>query len=288
VPVAVVIFSWGITANIFGEFFALLSLAVAVGTYGRLSPARPAFWVLALLLMITFLGHPGVLALSMVAFSVTALLWFLTRGGRTGRRAAFGLAGAMVAAVLGAVAVYYRHFIPGMLTTLQTIQAERASGTGAGGRPLVVGGSVEDNSLGLFQREVHSSGEWLSWGLRGIWSEAQAYYRVWPAVGAVFGYVSLRQRTGLVGSEARTSGIRRAAAGWAVAVAALWIVGWASNLFVRYALFALPIVSVGVGVLLGGIWNRGSRARFLCMLLLVFFAVEALGLWQYRINYPFK
>jgi hypothetical protein len=140
------------------------------------------------------------------------------------------------------------------------------------------------------QREVHSLGEWLRWGLVGFWNEAQAYYRVWPLVGAVVGY-------GFLNSLAATMGGRRgeiaralvlAALGWIVSVVFFALVGWATNLFVRYALFALPIIALGCGLMLSAVWARGRSGRWLGLLVLVFFAVEALAFWQYRINYAFK
>jgi hypothetical protein len=289
-PMSVIIFSWGITPNIFGEFFALCSLAVAVGAYQSLRPTNPAFWALSALLTITILSHPGVLALSTVAFLMIALLWWTGRRRIGGWRPAVGLLGAYATAALVALAIYYRHFVPGMIETLKQVQQERANGTGAGGVPLIVGGSVEDARLGLYQREVHNFGEWFFLGISGFWSEAQAYYRVWPIVGAVVGYNYLTYRARLTVGPARgtASALVLAAIGWTVSVVLFGIVGWATNLFVRYPLFALPIIALGSGVWLSGVWRRGRAGRWLAMLLIVFFAVEALAFWQYRINFAFK
>jgi hypothetical protein len=53
-------------------------------------------------------------------------------------------------------------------------------------------------------------------------------------------------------------------------------------------LSALPIIALGTGMLLSALWRRGSRGRLLSVFVLVFFAVEAIVLWHYRISYQFK
>ena len=289
-PMSVIIFSWGITANIFGEFFALCSLAVAVGGFASLKPTRPAFWVLAALLTITILSHPGVLVLSTVAFLVIPAIWWLSRRRLGGWKVALGAWGAYGAAAIVAIAIYYWHFIPGMIQTLTQIQQERATGTGAGGVPLVVGGSVEDASIGLFQREVHNFGQWFFWGIEGFWREATAYYIVWPILGAIAGFAYLWSCARSLGSRWGGTGraLTLAATGWMVSVVLFAIIGWATNLFVRYPLFALPIITLGAGLLLSALWARSRAGIWLTLLVVVFFSVNALAFWQYRINYLFK
>jgi hypothetical protein len=289
-PISVLIFSWGITSNIFGEFFALCSLAVAVGGYDKLSPKRPVFWILVGLLTITMLSHPGVLSLTAVAILGAALMWWIGRRYLGGWRAAAGLVGAFASATVVAVAVYYWHFIPDMVETLKQIQEERATGTGAGGVPLIVGGSVNDPRLGLVQREVYSFGEWLRLGLWGFWNEAQAYYRVWPLAGAMVGYSFLfvRARTWGGQKRERARALLLATLGWVLSIIFFALVGWATNLFVRYPLFALPVIAIGCGLLLSALWVRRKWGQGLALLVVVFFAVEALAFWQYRINFAFK
>ena len=45
---------------------------------------------------------------------------------------------------------------------------------------------------------------------------------------------------------------------------------------------------LGAGALLGRLWPAGRAGRVLVALVVMFFAVEALALWQYRINYGLK
>jgi hypothetical protein len=182
------------------------------------------------------------------------------------------------------VVLYFRHFLPEMAASLRRIGAER----GGEASMHVVGGSVEDPGIGLFQREVDTFSDWLLWGLRGFWGEFQAYYLVWPIVAAVLGlalvYLSVRRRR----LPAASGLLLAAVAGWAGAVVLLALLGWSVNVYVRYMLFALPVVALGSGVLLSRIGARGRWGLPLCVLVVVFFAFEALVFWQYRIDVAFK
>jgi hypothetical protein len=290
VPLAVLPFSWGITSNVFGEFFALCALAVLVVGYPQLSPARPAFWCLLFCLLMALLSHPGVVQLTGLAFGFISLLWILSGRIMAGRRAGAWALGCLLLASGVAYGVYYSNFAEQMLTTLREIQAERAAQSVPGGLRLRIGGSVADRSLGLNVRFVESRSEWLFGGLRGFWQEAHAYYRVWPLVGAALGFVLLwPRRLGLTSpARSRKSLVALAAGGWLLAVLVFALVGWTVNLYVRYALFALPVVALGSGILLSRMWMRGRAGALLTLMILFFFAVEALALWQYRITYAFK
>jgi hypothetical protein len=66
------------------------------------------------------------------------------------------------------------------------------------------------------------------------------------------------------------------------------LAGLLLNLYVRYMLFALPVVAAGAGILLAGMWWRGRYGVGLCLLVLAFFVAEALAMWHFRINYALK
>ncbi|HYP21470.1 MAG TPA: hypothetical protein VEY08_15465 [Chloroflexia bacterium] len=294
VPIAVLPYSWGITSNLFGEFFALGAMTLLVTSYRYIRPTRPAFWALLLLLLPALLSHPGVVQLMGLAVGLTGLLWALF-----GRRSQPGLEQAVPAGVwvlsallLGvglAYMLYYGYFAADMLGTLQQIRAERAAQAQPGAVHLLVGGSVSDRSLGLIVRYAETRREWLVGGLLGFWTEAQAYYRVWPIGAALLGFVSVwpsRRLRGLWAVKRRV--LVLTALGWGGAVLAFALVGWTMNLYVRYALFALPLACLGSGVVLSKVWRRGWAGSLLVCLVLAYFAFEALNLWQYRITYAFK
>lgn len=283
-PISVIIFSWGVTSNITGEFFALCSLAVFVGARPPIHPRRPAFWALALLAFLSIMSHPGVLALFAVAFVGACLLALWRARDRAMRGHALWSLAAFVLAGAAALLLYFRHFVPEMAASLARIGAERR-----GEAPVhVVGGSVEDPAIGLFQREVDTFADWLAWGLRGFWGEFQAYYRVWPLLAAALGFalVWLAVRRGRLPASGRV--LLSATAGWVGAVVLLALVGWSVNVYVRYMLFVLPLVTLGSGVLLSGLSRRGRWGLPLGLLVAVFFAFQALIFWQYRIDVAFK
>jgi hypothetical protein len=288
VPLAVLPFSWGITSNVFGEFFALCALAVMVAAWPRLAPRRAWFWLLAGTLLLALLSHPGVVQLTFVAFGLISILLLLARRRISSSRAAGWAVAALLLSFGTAYLIYYGHFAGDMLDTLQEIRAERAATAEPGSLNLRVGGSVADRSLGLVVRYAESRRDWLFGGLRGFWQEAHAYYRVWPVAAALLGYLlvwlSGRERS----LPRRRKVFAVAAAGWLLAVLVYALIGWSVNLYVRYALFALPVVGLGAAIVLSALWRRGRAGALLASMMLVFFAAEALALWHYRITYAFK
>lgn len=291
-PISVLPFSWGITSNLFGEFFALCALTVLLTNSRRMQPSRPGFWLFLASLLLALLSHPGVVQLTGTAFGLIALLWLLfSKRGTPGwsRWSGAWVMGALVLASALAYVVYYGHFAADMLRTFDDIRRERAAQVKPGGLHLLVGGSVSDNSLGLIVQYAENRRDWLLLGLRGFWNEARAYYDTWPIVGAFLGLWLLwprRTKSSPVAEERRR--VVLAAAGWVGAVLLFAVVGWVLNLYVRYSLFALPVVAVGASVLLSRVWGRGWSGPLLACLLLAFFALQALNLWQYRITYAFK
>jgi hypothetical protein len=288
-PIAVIPFWWGITTNLFGEFFALCSLAIVIGAGEKLRPNRPAFWLLLVTLVLTLLSHPGVVLLTSLAITLIVVLRLVGKGRSRDRVSAGWTFSALVLAAGISYVLYYRHFVGDMLTTLEEIRKERASRTllPEQGIGVLVGGSVVDKSLGLDIRYAQSRLDWLLGGLRGFWQEAQVYYRVWPLVGAFLGFWSAR-RLSVKGTEvhdASRSGLMRSVLGWALAVGSFALVGWVMNLYVRYSLFLLPVVALGTGVLLSRLWRRGWVGALLVTLVIAFFIFEAFAFWHQRINY---
>jgi hypothetical protein len=188
-----------------------------------------------------------------------------------------------------AYVVYYRHFVDHTLTTLGEMMKDRSSrvlqpGEGIGVR---VGGSVADKSLGLVVRYAQSLSDWLWGGLRGFWQEAQAYYNVWPVAGALLGFWSTKSNMiqGDGSHDAPKSRLMRTILGWVLAAGLFALVGWVINLYVRYALFLLPVIALGSGALLSKLWGKGRPGALVVTLVVAFFAFQALALWQQRINY---
>ncbi len=311
-PMSIIPFSWGITPNLFAEFFSLLVFAIVVGSYDSLQPGRPALWLLLVALFVVLLGHSGVVQLLLLAYFLTLGLWVSSRGitWRRKKPAAWAFA-ALAAAMMLAYTVYYVNWTGDILNTLSDIARNNDSQTANQGLHVMVSGPVNDVSLGLVPTYASTRSQWILGGLRGFWQEAQAYYRVWPIFGAILGFLLIHwSRKNIIATADRSikkdrfansgagedlsnrsdsrSRLVLAALAWTLSINFFAIVGLALNLYVRYMLFALPIVSLGCGILLCNVWVRGRRGQALTLLLLAFFAVEALALWQHRITYLYK
>ncbi|HMA37245.1 MAG TPA: hypothetical protein VKY74_22510, partial [Chloroflexia bacterium] len=75
-PLAVLPFSWGITANLFGQFAGLAAVTLAVGCFDRLT--RPGPWLLLVaVLTAAFLSHPGSVQLSGLLIGGLLVAWGL-------------------------------------------------------------------------------------------------------------------------------------------------------------------------------------------------------------------
>lgn len=293
-PISILPYSWGITTNIFGECFALAAFAVLVTNYKQLRPTALPFWAFLGCLLLALLSHPGVVQLAGLAFGLIALLWLFVRRYRDieVRRAWLAGAWAMLALALAAVlsyGVYYVHFAADMLNTLGQIRAERAAQAKVRGLHLLVGGSVSDKGLGLIVQYVENRRDWLVLGLRGFWNEASAYYKVWPLAASALGFLTIWPAR--YANSRQADGRRKlalAALGWAGAVLIYAVIGWTVNLYVRYSLFALPVVALGGAALLARLSARSRSGAVLVCLLLAFFAFNMLSLWHDRISYAFK
>jgi hypothetical protein len=282
-PISILPFSWGITTNLAGEFALLCALATAFLAYERFGAKSAAFWLLLLFMMLALLSHPGVVQLTGVAFALLTLLWVIAVRGRWPRAAGWWVAATLLFASAASYLLYYRHFLADMLGTFGSLTQIRG-GEAKPGIGLLIGGSVSDRSLGLMARYAESWSDWFWGGLRGFWAEAQAYYRVWPVGAAALGFVT----AGRVWRSGAGALLNRAALAWALAALLFLLVGWVLNLYVRYSLFSLPVIALGAGVLLERIWGVGRWGRVLVGLVLVFFTVQMLVLWHYRITYAFK
>jgi hypothetical protein len=323
-PMSVIIFSWGITTNIFAEFFTLLVLALLVGTYGRLRPSHIAFWIFAAALFVGLLGHSAAVQLLAIGFGATLLLWWIFGMGNAERgmrnasesdnslhisrvpdsrhsafgpfripRSAFPIGWALAAfaiAALMAFVVYYRNWVGDVLGMINDMRLHNVTQATNAGLHVKVSGDVDDATLGLVPTFATTRIQWLLGGLAGFWREAQAYFHVWPIGGAALGWLLIwpaRMRA-VGGANNRRVRLALAVLGWTLSAILFALIGLALNLYARYMLFALPVVALCGGLLLSKIWQRGRAGMLVGALLLALFAVQALALWQFRIDYLYK
>ncbi|MGI8586063.1 MAG: hypothetical protein ACR2M0_00005, partial [Chloroflexia bacterium] len=213
-PLATLPFSWGITANLFGQFTGLAAVAVAVGLYDRL--ARPGPWLLlTALLCLALLSHPGSVQLTGLLFGGLLAVWLVGGQPSVVSRRWSVLGGrvtkswlALLASLVGAIGIawfgYYSHFAEAQLKTLAEIRQEKAAEQAKNGFSIKVGGEVNDYSLGLRQRIVRDRGTGFTEGILGFGAEAWAYFHAWPLLWAPVGFYVARRRRGGGGGGGRT------------------------------------------------------------------------------------
>jgi hypothetical protein len=279
-PQAVLVFSWGITANVFAQWTTLAVVTVLVVGYERLN--RPLVWgLLVAVLFLALMSHPGTVQLTAVMVALAGAFWAWQRKQVGPWRSWWLVGGAFVAAALIAFGVYYINWVVPELTELAAIQAERSQ-QAAGVFRIRVGGSVNDISIDLYSYFVYSRQAQVLEGLWGFWKEAWAYYKGWPLLWVV---------TGLLAAGPITPVLRRLRSlslAWAAAAALYAVVGLVLNLYVRYPLFILPLVALGSGALLEWLRQRGRAGSVLLVLVLGFFIVNAFALWWWRIEFYLK
>lgn len=285
-PIAILPYQWGIVSNLFGEWLALIVMSIVVLAYERL--ARPQiFALLTLALMLMLISHPGVVVIGGAALACLIGLLWLRRGMPAALPAALALA-----IVLSIAAYHWRassSMIPQAWSTVQGVfaggpaQAKEPAGQMCQKDPtraavnVQVGGPVIDWSIGLRPRCVHSWPEVFTGGLAGWLAEAWAYYWLLPLA-----CVPLALRWLWRGGGAAQV-LSLAWLSWVLAALLFAVVGLIVNLYVRYSLFALPVVAGSAGLALARIERRGRGGRLLVAALLLAMALAGLSLWYTRV-----
>jgi len=274
VPMAYLPFSWGIATNMFGEWcltaiFALLALG-----YDRLR--RPIVAVtLTIFITLGLLSHPGEFVLTAVTIGGALVLFGLFRRPRF--RGPWPLL--TLAAVLGAAlafALLYRFVAADMLSKGGDTLGQKLGGDG-GPRTWRVGGAIDDGILGLKGYRVSTIPTLIRGGLVGYWREAWGYYYAWPPLLALAALPLLR------GTPDRERLRLTSIIWWFVAIL-FALAGLLLNVYVRYALYLLPVIAIGAGFGLALLWRRGRIAQLAIALLLIATTGAGLWLWYLRIS----
>ncbi len=272
-PQSYIIFSWGIVANIFGQWLLLLLLAFFFSPAGRLS-RRPAHLLAAGLLTLGWLSHPGTVLLT--AALLGGLLGLSTLTGGFPRPAVGRWAGAALGTLGLVIGLYYSHFLPTMWTALQEM------GRGANleqPRPgkILIRGPVIDLELGLRAVEASNWGEAFLAGVEELDAEARAYYDTWPLLLALAALPGLAQ-------ERRAPSVRLLGLAFTTALF-FAIIGLTLNLYVRYMYFLLPFVAMGTAWWLAR-WDRqGWAGRLTVRLSGLYFLFLGLDFWVGHVLY---
>ncbi len=273
VPQSYIIFSWGIVANIFGQWLLLLLLAFLFSPAGRLS-CRPAHLLAAGFLALGWLSHPGTVLLT--AALLGGWLGLSALAGGLPRPAVGRWVGAALGALLLVTALYYSYFVPTMWAALREMgQGSNLEQPRRGG--ILIRGPVIDPDLGLRAVEVSGGGEALLAGAEELAAEARAYYDTWPLL------LALAALPGLAW-ERRAPVVRLLGLAFTTALF-FAIIGLALNLYVRYMYFLLPFVALGA-VWWPTRWNRqGWAGRLTTLLSGLYLLFLGLSFWADHILY---
>jgi hypothetical protein len=287
----VLVFSWGITSNLVGEWWASALLLTLAAGWQRLR--RPAVAALAVVVAtLALLAHPGILLLTgtWLAVLVGGLTvgWLMQRGRGDTETAGRGRSLAALLAVVAlattlAFALFYRVDAAMMLEQGSTTLAQRLSGeTPASDQPRRwrVSGSVDDRTLGLQARYVTELARVPLAGLAGYAREAWAYYWGWPFLAAGLGWWTL-------GVSPASRRLRWLSLAWLATAGLFALAGLFLNLYVRYMLFLLPVICVLAGVGLDWLARRGRAGAAVTVVLLVATVLAGLWLWYQRIVFFF-
>jgi len=289
-PVAWISIGFGQVSNMYGEWLMMVALCLVVVKYKQLN--HPFYFViLTLSLLASFMQHPGITILSGAVFLLFALVqWFRERSG-----AKFLVMSYLLALALS-IAIYHRQTLAEMIPQALDTITSKANGTAATakGNLLYVGGSVADPRLGLIRKPVNNFGDWLWGGLSGFWAEGQAYFNLIPLIFALWALWWLwdNSKRGSLPVEATDNmnfqegrgRLLRVSLSWYAITLLFAILGWITNLYVRYSLFALPIVAVGAGIFSSRLWKRqGWSGKLLALLIALFFVITILALWYDRV-----
>jgi hypothetical protein len=290
IPVAWISIGFGQVSNMYGEWLMMVALCLVVVKYKQLN--RPFYFViLTLTLLASFMQHPGVTILSGAVFLLFALVqWFRERNGTK----FLGLA--YLLALVLSIAIYHRQTLVEMIPQALDTISSKVSGTATTtkGNLLYVGGSVADPRLGLIRKPVNNFGDWLWGGLSGFWAEGQVYFNLIPLIFALWalwwlwnngknGLLPVETEDNIEFQEGRGR-LLRVSLSWYAIASLFAILGWITNLYVRYSLFALPVVAVGAGIFSSRLWKRqGWSGKLLVLLIALFFVITILALWYDRV-----
>lgn len=272
-PQSYIIFSWGIVANIFGQWLLLLLLAFLFSPFGRLSH-RPALLLAAGLLTLGWLSHPGAVLLTVALLG--GWIGIAALAGGLPRPAVGRWAGAALGTLLLVTALYYSHFAPTMWAALREMgQGSNLEQPRQGG--ILIRGPVIDPDLGLRAVEVSNGGEAFLAGAEELAAEARAYYDTWPLL------LALAALPGLAW-ERRVPAVRLLGLAFTTALF-FAIIGLAWNLYVRYMYFLLPFVALGAAWWLAR-WNRrGWAGRLTALLSGLYLLFLGLSFWAGHVLY---
>lgn len=261
-PLGFIAFSWGIYANIFGQFLTLLLVVALIEGFDHLTRPR-AFLVVALLFSLTLLSHTSVFASVVPLFAVWVALLFIF--GRMWRARPFwALIAAIVLASTVAFAVYYSEFVG-----------------------LVAEGTEQIASSAADPTTRNVAGEASS--LLQLLQPARTQYVAVPLyiyAAALAGFVLLLVWSWRSTTRGRFLVLTMLVA-WFAAFFLLIVVRAEFGFSSRYVNFAMPAIALCAGAALAWLYDRGLVGRAISLGLVALLSAQGLYHWYILVMYQY-
>lgn len=271
VPLAFIIFGWGVYANILAQQLLVLSLALWFGLPWQ-RHAIPSLVLFAFVLLIGILSHASMLAVLTVFWGILTAAVFLVLRAERQRAALTALA--LCIALIVAFVLYFSEFVDKTASNLRALQASAT--TNASQFERVVGGGLADDRVGLVPIKVHSVVAWLQTSASYLLRETWVYYQSIPVLLALGGMIWMWRQPGMQMLGAALSAAF-------ITVLIFFIVGMTINLYTRYMLFGAPFFALGAGYVLGEFGQRTPLARPVIVGGTVLILLSSLLFWLPRI-----
>lgn len=262
VPLVFIALSWGIYANLFGQFLTLVLVVALVESYDRLISTR-AFLVVVLLFLFTLLSHTSVFASIVPLFGVwIALLFVLGRMWRA--RPFWALIGSIAVASAVAFLAYYSEF-------LGLISAGTTQIAGAASDPNTR--NVGDRGLTFLQ----------------LLQPARTNYIGVPLyiyVAALAGFAWLLYLSWRSPSRGRFLLITMLTS-WFAAFALLMFVRAEFGFSARYVNFVMPAIALCAGAALTWVYSRGLLGRAISLGVVLLLTAQGLYHWYVLVMFQY-
>ncbi len=262
VPLAFIALSWGIYANIYGQFLTLLLVVALLEGLDRLNLPR-IFIPIALLFALTLLSHLSVFASIVPLFAVwIGLLFVLGRMWRA--RPFWALMGSIAVASVIAFTVYYSEFVGLILSSTTQVVSANTDPSAA---------PVGDTGLSFWQLLQPARTEFIAVPLyvyaAALLGLAWLLYQAWrtPARGRFLLVTML--------------------VAWFAAFALLIYLRSDFGFSSRYVNFAMPAIALCAGCAFSWVYARGLAGRALSLGLALVLAAQGLYHWYVLVMFKY-
>ena len=261
-PLSFIALSWGIYANLFGQFLTLLLVVALLEAFDKLTRMR-AFVIVALLFTLTLLSHSSVFVSVVPLFAAwVALLFVLGRMWRA--RTFWALIGSIALASALSFVIYYSDFLG-----------------------LVAEGTMQIASTAADPTTRNVTGETLTF--LQLLQPARTQFVAVPL------YIYAAALAGLAGliyrawhSPTRSSFLLvTMLVAWFAAFALLMLVRAEFGFSARYVNFAMPAIALCAGAALAWLYARGLLGRAIAIGLVLLLTAQGLYHWYVLVMYQY-